>query len=165
MIRYNSGNDKSVIMWKSHFFSIFRSEDYWQCHWTNDLVVMRSFFSYFIFLLLESPQQRFLLRWHWFQVKLYRIYQVLFYSTQDENPSLKTNEDNILRSIFLFISLRYNIHLYHVPCLCKKRQYFLDVRILKGYFIGEGYLRYSLPWMAARTLMGEVFNGEVCASG
>jgi hypothetical protein len=48
--------------------------------------------------------------------------------------------------------------------LCEKKQYVLDVRVLEGDFMGEGYQTNSLPWMAIRTSVREVFNKEAHAS-
>lgn len=45
----------------------------------------------------------------------------------------------------------------------KKKQYFLDVRVLGGNFMNKGYLINSLPWMDARTSVREAFNGEARA--
>jgi hypothetical protein len=60
VIRDNYRNDKNILMWKSHFFSIFRSKNYGSCHWTKNLVMVRTCFSYFLFPLLESSLKRFL---------------------------------------------------------------------------------------------------------
>jgi hypothetical protein len=44
------------------------------------------------------------------------------------------------------------------------RQYFLEEQVLVGELIGEGYQINSLPWIAIRTSVREVFKGRVCAS-
>lgn len=49
------------------------------------------------------------------------------------------------------------------PFIFIKKQYVLDVHVLEGDFMSEGYQTKSLPWMSTMTSMREVFNKKAHA--